>query len=216
VGAPPGYVGYEEGGQLTEKIRKKPYSVILLDEIEKAHPDVFNILLQIMDYATLTDANGRKADFRNIVLVMTSNAGARDMKRLNIGFEGGARRRDAVDKAVEKTFSPEFRNRLDAVVHFASLSRDVIRDIAAARLKDFGGELKVKKIRLDASADCAEWIADRAVATDFGAREAQRIIQEKIKKPCADEILFGKLIAGGSVEVRVKKGELHLVFRKKK
>jgi len=214
IGAPPGYVGYEEGGLLTDAVIRNPYSVVLLDEIEKAHPDIFNILLQIMDYATLTDANGRKADFRNIILIMTSNAGAKEINRENIGFEVGVRKGEAVHKALEKLFSPEFRNRLDSIIYFDHLSRNVIRNIARKYLDEFQVSLKAKNVSLKVSKECLDWLTDQGFSSVFGAREIQRLIQEKVKKPCADEILFGRLSRGGTVAAGMKKNDISMTYHR--
>ena len=214
VGAPPGYVGYEEGGLLTEAVIKNPYSVVLLDELEKAHSDIFNILLQIMDYATLTDTNGRKADFRNVILIMTSNVGASEMNRLRIGFDGTMKSKEAVDKALEKTFSPEFRNRLDAIVHFSSLTLDMVFQIAKLRIEEFSEELKKKNVILKIEEKVLKWIAEKSFETNFGGREVQRIIHDKIKKPCAEELLFGKIKDKGTVEVKLVKDDIKLSFKK--
>ncbi|MDR0731065.1 MAG: ATP-dependent Clp protease ATP-binding subunit ClpA [Treponema sp.] len=210
VGAPPGYVGYEEGGLLTDAIRKQPHAVVLLDEIEKAHPDIYNILLQIMDYATLTDNNGRKADFRNVILIMTSNAGARDIGRGLIGF--GERRMDesAVQDAVEKTFTPEFRNRLDAVVRFGHLSREIMTSIINKELDIFKGQLAEKKVRLEVSATCIDRLAEEGYSREFGARNAGRLIEDKIKGFFVDQVLFGELSAGGGARVDYRDGEYKL------
>ncbi len=197
VGAPPGYVGYEEGGLLTESIRKNPHSVLLLDEIEKAHQDIFNSLLSIMDYATLTDNNGKKADFRNVILLMTSNAGAREIGRQSIGFEGEPIHRDAVYKAVERIFSPEFRNRLDAVVNFNALSDEIVRKIVRKEVAEFSAQLIGKKVLLTVTEACYAWLAKRGYSAEFGAREVARLIQEKIKNFFVDEVLFGSLRDGG-------------------
>ncbi|MDR0400701.1 MAG: ATP-dependent Clp protease ATP-binding subunit ClpA [Treponema sp.] len=207
VGAPPGYVGYEEGGLLTDAVRKQPHAVILLDEIEKAHPDIYNILLQIMDYATLTDNNGRKADFRNVIFIMTSNAGARDIGRELIGF--GERRVDesAVKDAVEKTFTPEFRNRLDAVVRFGHLSREIMTSIVNKELDAFKAQLAEKHVRLEPSAACIDRLAEEGYSRDFGARNVGRLIEDKIKGPFVDLVLFGDLSAGGAARVDYRNGE---------
>ena len=199
VGAPPGYVGFEEGGLLTETIRKSPHSVLLLDEIEKAHPDIFNTLLQVMDYATLTDNNGRKADFRNVIIIMTSNAGARDIGRVEIGF--GERRisRKAVSDAVKKFFSPEFRNRLDATVTFNNLTKDAVVDIVKKQIREFQERLGPKKVTLDVTPAALNWLAEKGYSDEFGAREVGRLIQDKIKDFFVNEVLFGKLVNGGSV-----------------
>ena len=197
VGAPPGYVGYEEGGLLTEAIRKNPHAVLLLDEIEKAHEDVFNALLQVMDYATLTDNNGKKADFRNVVLLMTSNAGAREIGRQTIGFEGLPIQRDAVYKALERTFSPEFRNRLDGVVNFHGLTEEVVLKIVKKAVADFAAQLIGKKVLLTVTDGCYAWLARKGYSPEFGAREIARLVQDKVKRFFVDEVLFGSLREGG-------------------
>ncbi len=199
IGAPPGYVGYEEGGLLTEEIRKKPYSVLLLDEVEKAHPDIFNTLLQVMDYATLTDNTGKKADFRNVILIMTSNAGARNLEQTDIGFSGMNDNKKSVAKAIEILFSPEFRNRLDAIVQFNALEKEIVLSVVKKQLKEFQAQLRIKKIKLTVSDKCLEYLADKAYSKIYGAREVSRWIQEKIKKYFVDEVLFGRLTHGGSV-----------------
>jgi len=197
VGAPPGYVGYEEGGLLTEAIRKNPHSVLLLDEIEKAHADIFNTLLQVMDYATLTDNNGKKADFRNVVILMTSNAGAREIGRQIIGFEAKNVNRDAVFTAVERIFSPEFRNRLDGVVNFNGLTHEVVLMIVKKAICEFSVQLHEKNVNLQVTDQCYEWLARKGYSEEFGAREIGRLIQDKIKRFFVDEVLFGKLQKGG-------------------
>jgi len=197
VGAPPGYVGYEEGGLLTEAIRKNPHAVLLLDEIEKAHGDIFNALLQVMDYATLTDNNGKKADFRNVVLLMTSNAGAREIGRQTIGFEGLPIQRDAVYKALERTFSPEFRNRLDGVVNFHGLTEEVVLRIVKRTVADFARQLVGKKVLLTVTDGCYAWLARKGYSPEFGAREIARLVQDKVKRFFVDEVLFGSLREGG-------------------
>ena len=197
VGAPPGYVGYEEGGLLTEAIRKNPHAVLLLDEIEKAHVDIFNTLLQVMDYATLTDNNGKKADFRNVILLMTSNAGAREIGRQTIGFEGQPINRDAVYKAVEKIFSPEFRNRLDGVVNFHSLDEAVVLKIVKKAISEFAAQLTDKNVLLTVTDRCCDWLARRGYSPEFGAREIARLVQDNIKRFFVDEVLFGRLREGG-------------------
>lgn len=198
VGAPPGYVGYEEGGLLTEAIRKNPHAVLLLDEIEKAHADIFNTLLQVMDYATLTDNNGRKADFRNVVVLMTSNAGAREIGKQIIGFEARPINRDAVFPALERTFSPEFRNRLDAVVNFNNLADEVVLRIVKKAISEFGTQLQEKKVELQVTDRCYAWLASKGYSPEFGAREIARLVQEKIKRFFVNEVLFGKLQQGGT------------------
>ncbi len=191
-------MGYEEGGLLTEAVRKEPHAVLLLDEIEKAHADVFNTLLQVMDYATLTDNAGRKADFRNVILIMTSNAGARQIGRSVIGFESRPVNKDAVSAAVEKTFSPEFRNRLDAIVHFESLSPDIVLSIVKKTVGEFVDQLREKGVTLDVTERCYEELARRGYSPEFGAREIGRLVQDKIKHFFVDEVLFGRLQKGGS------------------
>jgi len=201
IGSSPGYVGYDEGGQLTESVRKQPHAVVLLDEIEKAHPDVFNILLQIMDYATLTDNQGRKADFRNVILIMTSNAGARDIGKGLIGFGDRIQDDSAVDNAVEKIFTPEFRNRLDAVVRFGHLSRDIMVSIVRKELDAFSTQLAEKNVTLTVTGTCVDKLAEEGYSREFGARNASRIIEDKIKSFFVDAVLFGSLSDGGSAVV---------------
>jgi ATP-dependent Clp protease ATP-binding subunit ClpA len=208
IGAPPGYVGYEEGGLLTEAIRKEPHAVLLLDEIEKAHADVFNTLLQVMDYATLTDNAGRKADFRNVILIMTSNAGARQMGRAVIGFESGPVNRDAVTAAVERTFSPEFRNRLDAVVHFESLPAEVVLMIVKKAVGEFAAQLREKGVTLEVTERCYGELARRGYSPEFGAREIGRLVQDRIKHFFVDEVLFGRLQKGGTALADVEGDEV--------
>ncbi|MFP5239342.1 MAG: ATP-dependent Clp protease ATP-binding subunit ClpA [Acidobacteriota bacterium] len=203
IGAPPGYVGFDQGGLLTEGIRKHPYCVLLLDEIEKAHPDMFNILLQVMDYATLTDNNGRKADFSNVILLMTSNAGAREMAANTIGF-GAAKSGDAEShgrKAIEKLFSPEFRNRLDAIVSFKPLSSDIMEMIVGKYVADLNKQLKERRVTLDLGPKAVAWLAEKGFDPAFGARPLARLMQDKLKDPLTDELLFGKLQKGGHVKV---------------
>jgi ATP-dependent Clp protease ATP-binding subunit ClpA len=210
VGAPPGYVGYEEGGLLTDAIRKQPHAVVLLDEIEKAHPDVYNILLQIMDYATLTDNNGRKADFRNVILIMTSNAGARDIGKGLIGFGERMVDESAVDGAVEKIFTPEFRNRLDSVVRFGHLSREIMTGIVGKELAAFKNQLTEKKVDLEVTAACISRLAEEGYSREFGARNAGRLIEDKIKSFFVDEVLFGSLSSGGAARVDYRDGAYRL------
>ena len=207
VGAPPGYVGYEEGGLLTEAVRKSPYAVLLLDEIEKAHADIFNTLLQVMDYATLTDNSGRKADFRNLVLIMTSNAGAKELGKAVVGFQGEAVS-GTVAVAVEKIFSPEFRNRLDAIVTFNHLNEAVVTLIVNKMIAEFSCQLEEKNVALRVSSLATSWLAKRGFSQIFGAREVARLIQEKIKNPFVDEVLFGRLKSGGTARIEVSKDEL--------
>jgi len=197
IGAPPGYVGYEEGGQLTEAIRKHPYCVLLLDEIEKAHPDVFNALLQIMDYATLTDNTGRKTDFRNTIIIMTSNAGVREMNKRVLGFDVATYNMDAVNKELERLFAPEFRNRLDAIVYFNGINKEMMRKIVMKKLNEFAKQLEEKNVQLVCTDACIDWISDKAYSPVFGAREVARVIQEHIKSYFVDAVLFGSLKNGG-------------------
>jgi len=210
IGAPPGYVGYDEGGLLTDAIRKNPHSVLLLDEVEKAHEDIFNMLLQIMDYATLTDNNGKKADFRNVVVIMTSNAGARNIGKPLVGFGERNITHDAIDKAVEEIFTPEFRNRLDSVVTFNNLDLDIMKMIVKKELSDFEAQLKEKKVTITVTADCVTWLARKGFSPLFGAREVARLIQEKVKNFFVDEVLFGKLAGGGKAVIDVKDDEVKI------
>ena len=213
IGAPPGYVGYDQGGQLTESVTKHPHSVILLDEIEKAHPEVFNILLQVMDHGTLTDNNGRKADFRNVVLIMTTNAGAQDMSRASMGFNTQDHTSDGTE-IIKKTFSPEFRNRLDAIIPFNPLDIHVIKTVVDKFLVELQAQLDEKKVQLEVSEQARDWIADKGYDKTMGARPMQRLIQEKIKKPLAEEILFGQFSSkGGVVYVNQEEDGLSLKFK---
>ena len=207
IGAPPGYVGFDQGGLLTDAINKSPYAVLLLDEIEKAHPDLFNILLQVMDHATLTDNNGRKADFRNVILIMTTNAGAREMSGAPLGF--GAQSNVGKGKeAIEKMFSPEFRNRLDAMITFNSLSMEVIEKVVDKFIMELDEQLNEKKVFLNLTAKARRWFAERGYDPTFGARPMARLIQNEIKRVLADDILFGKLQNGGKVTVDENEGKL--------
>ncbi len=207
IGAPPGYVGFDQGGLLTEEINKHPHAVLLLDEIEKAHPDVFNLLLQVMDHGTLTDNNGRKADFRNVVLVMTTNAGADQTSRRSIGFTEQDHSSDGME-ALKRFFTPEFRNRLDAVVQFASLGSSTIANVVDKFIFELEQQLAEKKVGLTVDADARAWLAEKGYDLQMGARPMTRVIQNHIKKPLANEILFGALTNGGSVRVHVENGEL--------
>lgn len=200
IGSPPGYVGFEEGGLLTDAVRKTPHAVVLLDEIEKAHQDIFNILLQIMDYATLTDNQGRKADFRNVILIMTSNAGARDIGKPMIGFGGREVSDEAVAEAVDKTFTPEFRNRLDAVVRFTHLSREIMRSIVTKELESVRSRLAEKQVVLAAAPEIVDFIAEKSWSLEFGARNVARVIEELVTTPLVDMVLFGELSDGGLAE----------------
>ncbi len=197
IGSPPGYVGYEDGGLLTDAVRKQPHAVVLLDEIEKAHPDIYNVLLQIMDYATLTDNNGRKADFRNVVFVMTSNAGARDIGKSLIGFGDRVVDEVAVDDAVEKAFTPEFRNRLDAVVRFGHLAPSTVEAIVRKEIEAFKAQLAEKKVSLAVTDACVSRLAEEGYSREFGARNVARLVEDKVKAFFVDEVLFGRLSEGG-------------------
>jgi ATP-dependent Clp protease ATP-binding subunit ClpA len=215
IGAPPGYVGFDQGGLLTDAVRKTPYAVILLDEIEKAHPDVFNILLQVMDHATLTDNNGRKADFRHVILILTTNAGARDLVSKSLGFGLGATVPSTAERskaAIERTFSPEFRNRIDAWIAFEPLGRDSILRVVDKLVAEMAVQLESKKVRLNLSPEARDWLAEKGFDPLFGARPMARLIQNELKKQLADRILFGDLKAGGSVDVVVKDGKLELAL----
>jgi ATP-dependent Clp protease ATP-binding subunit ClpA len=200
IGAPPGYVGFDQGGLLTEAIAKHPHCVLLLDEIEKAHPDVFNLLLQVMDHGTLTDNNGRKADFRHVIIVMTTNAGAFEMSRPSIGFTQSDTTSDGME-AIRRLFSPEFRNRLDAVIQFGSLDPDTIERVVDKLLVEAEAQLETKRVSISVSDQARRWIAKRGYDPKMGARPMARVIQEFIKRPLAEELLFGKLVNGGHVEV---------------
>lgn len=215
IGAPPGYVGYEEGGLLTDAIRKTPYCVLLLDEIEKAHPDIYNILLQIMDYATLTDNNGKKADFRNVILIMTSNAGAREVGKPMIGFDNRNVERSAIMKEVERIFSPEFRNRLDDIAVFNHINEDMALLIAKKAMKMFEEKLKPKNIKLSATPNFYKWLAKKGLSSNYGAREILRIVQDKIKTYFVDEVLFGQLSSGGTAIVDIVGDEVKITKKTK-
>jgi len=204
IGAPPGYVGFDQGGLLTEAITKHPHCVLLLDEIEKAHPDVFNLLLQVMDHGTLTDNNGRKADFRHVIIVMTTNAGAQEMNRPSIGFTNSDHATDGME-AVRRIFSPEFRNRIDAIIQFASLDAPTIERVVEKLLLEVEMQLEQKGVSLVLDDAARRWIAEKGYDPKMGARPMARIIQEHIKRPLAEELLFGRLASGGQVRVTVSK-----------
>ena len=197
IGAPAGYVGYEEGGLLTEKIRKQPHAVLLLDEIEKAHPDIYNILLQVMDYATLTDNQGRKADFRNVVIIMTSNAGASRVGKAGIGFGDRDVKADVIMEEVKKTFQPEFRNRLNRIVVFNPMDDSMASMIAEKKLNEFRGMLAQKNVQFEICEEAKQLLAKKGTSTEYGAREMERIIGSEIKPLLVDELLFGSLKKGG-------------------
>ncbi|MCP5142214.1 MAG: ATP-dependent Clp protease ATP-binding subunit ClpA [Chromatiales bacterium] len=207
VGAPPGYVGFDQGGLLTEAITKHPHAVLLLDEIEKAHPDVYNLLLQVMDHGTLTDNNGRKADFRNVILIMTTNAGAEEMGRSSIGFTHQDHSTDGME-VIKKLFSPEFRNRLDTIVQFKGLTRDTIGSVVEKFVFELEAQLADRKVTIEITPAARDWLGERGYDSKMGARPMARIIQEHIKKPLAEELLFGELVSGGNVRIDVDQDAL--------
>lgn len=211
IGAPPGYVGFDQGGLLTDAVLKSPHCVLLLDEVEKAHPDVFNLLLQAMDHGTLTDTNGRRVDFRNVILVMTTNAGAQEMSRSSVGFTVQDHNADGVE-IIRRTFTPEFRNRLDAVIQFAPLSQETVMHVVDKFVAQLEAQLECKKVEIQVEASAKTWIAGRGYDAKMGARPMQRVIQEYVKKPLAEEILFGCLENGGKVVVCADKGELNIKY----
>jgi ATP-dependent Clp protease ATP-binding subunit ClpA len=204
IGAPPGYVGFDQGGLLTDAIRKTPYAVLLLDEIEKAHPDIFNLLLQVMDHATLTDNNGRKADFRHVILILTTNAGAQELSARRVGFGSDMSEPGNARNAIERTFSPEFRNRLDAWVAFDSLPPEVIARVVDKLVRELEGQLAEKKVRIELTPEGRGWLAEHGFDRKMGARPMARLIQNEVKKPLAEKILFGELHDGGVVRVEVE------------
>jgi ATP-dependent Clp protease ATP-binding subunit ClpA len=213
IGAPPGYVGFDQGGLLTDAVRKHPHAVVVLDEIEKAHPDIYNILLQVMDHATLTDNNGRKADFRHVVLIMTTNAGARDIMSRSIGFSDDGKPKTGLTAekskaAIEKTFAPEFRNRLDGWIVFEPLGREVILRVVDKLVRELEAQLLEKKVTISVDAAARDWFAEHGFDDQFGARPMARLIENTLKKPLADQLLFGRLKGGGSVTVTVEDGKI--------
>ena len=209
IGAPPGYVGFDQGGLLTDAIDQTPHAVLLLDEIEKAHPDLFNILLQVMDHGKLTDSNGKSVDFRNVVLIMTTNAGATEMSKQAIGFGRGTKI-DADSEAIEKAFTPEFRNRLDAVIPFATLPPEVVRMVVDKFIMQLEAQLTDRNVEIDLDAAARDWLSKKGYHPTFGARPLARVVQEEIKKPLADHLLFGDLTSGGIVKVTVADNKLVL------
>jgi ATP-dependent Clp protease ATP-binding subunit ClpA len=224
IGAPPGYVGFEQGGLLVDAVRAHPYSVVLLDEIEKAHPDIYNVLLQVMDHATLTDNTGRKADFRNVVLILTSNAGSREMSAGAIGFEGGGggerggAHRDAAAKskaAIERVFSPEFRNRLDAIVTFERLSPDVMETIVEKFILQLEAQLAERHVAIALTPEARAWLARKGYDPVYGARPLARVIQREVRDRLTDELLFGALENGGTVTIGVSDEALSFAFEAK-
>jgi len=212
IGAPPGYVGYDEGGLLTEAINKHPHSVLLFDEIEKAHPDIFNLLLQVMDHGILTDNNGRKADFRNVIFVMTTNAGAEAGSRASIGFTQQNHSTDSMNE-IKKTFSPEFRNRLDAIVQFSPLDTNTINFVVDKFINELKMILNEKSVNLSLSDKARSWLAIKGYDEKMGARPMARLIQDKIKKPLASELLFGQLSDGGNVSIDVENDQLTFKYK---
>ncbi len=211
IGAPPGYVGFDQGGLLTDAVTKTPHAVLLLDEMEKAHPDVFNVLLQVMDHGRLTDNNGKSADFRHVILLMTSNVGARDLARRSVGFAGG-KDLSGADREYQRMFSPEFRNRLDAKIAFDPLSRATMSSIVDKYVKELRLLLREKKVEIELTPAAREYLADKGYDPDFGARPLARVIQEDVKRPLGDELLFGKLEHGGKVTVDAKDGALRFAY----
>jgi ATP-dependent Clp protease ATP-binding subunit ClpA len=209
IGAPPGYVGFDQGGLLTDGVNRHPHCVLLLDEIEKAHPDVFNLLLQIMDHGTLTDNNGRKTDFRNVILILTSNAGAQEMSRRSVGFTEQDNSTDGMEM-IKKTFTPEFRNRLDGIVQFAALPIEVVLNVVDKFLVELQAQLDDKRVHLEVDTAAREWLSREGYDKNMGARPMARLIQEKIKRPLADLILFGPLATGGTVNITLKDNELDI------
>jgi len=211
IGAPPGYVGFDQGGLLTDAVDQHPHCVLLLDEIEKAHPDLFNILLQVMDHGKLTDHNGKNVDFRNVILVMTTNAGASEMAKNAIGF--GREGRDGADtEAIERMFSPEFRNRLDAIIPFDYLDDEVIGQVVDKFIMQLEAQLADRQVQIELTDAARKWLADKGYDRLYGARPLARVIQEHIKKPLAEELLFGRLEKGGLVQVDVEDGLLTFRF----
>ncbi len=207
IGAPPGYVGFDQGGLMTDAIIKHPHSVLLLDEIEKAHQDVFNLLLQVFDYGTLTDNNGRKADFRNVIIVMTTNAGAEKMARNTMGFKTQDHAKDDLEE-IQRMFTPEFRNRLDAIIPFKPLNEDTVRHVVDKFVLEVEAQLADKNVSLEVDEDARRWLARHGHDPAMGARPMARLIREKIKRALADELLFGKLAGGGEVSVGVEDDDL--------
>lgn len=206
IGSPPGYVGFDQGGLLTDAIRKHPYSVLLLDEIEKAHPDIFSILLQVMDHSTLTDNAGRRADFRNVILIMTTNAGARELSGRAIGFTGDTRGRD--QKALKNLFSPEFRNRLDGIITFKGLDKLLMERIVDKMIDELRAQLADRRVTVTLTGAARTWLAVKGYDPDFGARPLRRLIMQQIGDTLTDEILFGQLAKGGEVKVGVRHKKL--------
>ena len=214
IGAPPGYVGFDQGGLLTDGIDQHPHCVLLLDEIEKAHFDLFNILLQVMDYGKLTDHNGKSVDFRNVILIMTTNAGAIDISKKGIGFNSSRSSTDS-DEAINKLFSPEFRNRIDSTIHFNHLTKDIVLSIVDKFIIEIEAQLDEKRVTLSIDGQTKEYLADKGYDEVYGARELARIIQQEIKKPMAEELIFGSISKGGHVEITYKEGEINFKYSSK-
>ncbi len=210
IGSPPGYVGFDQGGLLTEAIRKHPHTVLLLDEIEKAHPDIYSILLQVMDHSTLTDNSGRKADFRNVILIMTTNAGARELTTRSIGFVTGKKGRD--QSAINRVFAPEFRNRLDAIVTFRALNHEAMENVVDKLIRELEGQLAEKRVSIKLSAAAKSWLAEKGYDPDFGARPLRRLIMAEIGDVLTEQILFGELTRGGEARVDLDDGRLHFIY----
>ncbi|HJO69192.1 MAG TPA: AAA family ATPase, partial [Rhodospirillales bacterium] len=215
IGAPPGYVGFDQGGLLTDSIDQQPHAVLLLDEIEKAHPDLFNILLQVMDHGKLTDHNGKSVDFRNVILIMTTNAGAADLAKPAIGFEREGRFGDD-EEAIERMFTPEFRNRLDAVIGFANLTHEIMSRVVEKFIMQLEVQLEDRNVTIELSEEAREWLAKKGYDRMFGARPLGRVIQESVKRPLAEELLFGKLEKGGVVCVSIEGGKVAFTYPKPK
>ncbi|HEY2512414.1 MAG TPA: AAA family ATPase, partial [Polyangiaceae bacterium] len=212
IGAPPGYVGFDQGGLLTDAVAKTPHSVILMDEIEKAHPVIYNVLLQVMDHGKLTDHNGKTTDFRHVILLMTSNVGARDLARRAVGFGAGRSEGDA-EREYKRVFSPEFRNRLDARIEFNALTQEIMGSIVDKFLRELDGQLVAKKVSMDVTDAARTYLAEKGYDPDFGARPLARLLQEEVKRPLGEELLFGKLEKGGHVVIDLDVPAKKLVFR---
>ena len=206
IGAPPGYVGFDQGGLLTDAVDQNPHAVLLLDEIEKAHPDIFNLLLQVMDNGRLTDHNGKTIDFRNVIIIMTTNAGASEMAKQSIGF-GRGRREEAGNEAIERTFTPEFRNRLDAIINFAALAPETVRKVVDKFIIQLEAQLADRGVTITLTDKARDWLAERGYEPAYGARPLSRVVQEHVKKPLSEELLFGRLVDGGAVEVDTAKAD---------
>jgi ATP-dependent Clp protease ATP-binding subunit ClpA len=218
IGAPPGYVGFDQGGLLTDGIAKTPHAVLLLDEIEKAHPQIFNILLQVMDHGRLTDHNGKQTDFRHVILLMTSNIGVRDLQRRAVGFgeaDGSERAKSGLDREYKQLFSPEFRNRLDAKIAFRALDPAIMKSIVGKFMKELSGQLAERKVTIELTEAATEYLARVGYDADNGARPLARVMQDEVKRPLGDELLFGKLENGGhlTLDVATEDGEKKIVFR---